>query len=544
MMEVNFSDPFDARGVDASLEVLDRDGLLSAVHSQMRQRFLTESYYAATVVLGYRALRPRTHAPICRFIDTCTATRQLLQDPRSHFKTTIKTVTNTIQKLLRRPGLRVLIVGDTDTNAEKHVGKIKNQFERNALLRWLFPDLLWANPDTEAPGWTKRELFLKHRLMHGEPSLVAFGAGSAVVSWHFDYIGVDDLIADDEYLSESEMAKTIEWSTGLESLFALDEPIDKKELHVVGTYWKTNDAYAHIEKYFGGKAEPVKTGPHSYQRGTLAVFRRSARDENGEPIFPEAISKTFLDRLQQMNPERYAAQYANNPYDAATAYFKKEYLKFYTWAIANRIINIRHGDGRFERIRVDELEVYSFCDPHAGGPKKVGRFQQGGRAAVITTGTHGPTGRVIILDCCIKRMPTDKLITEIIRQNEQWDPVGFLVEANGLQKMIKPWLDERINREDRMAVPYVPFIPKGDKDGDRRIKGLQPLARAGQFYLQEGFTELIEEFQSWPNGLKDGLDCLSQGLTKWGVGFEAVEDEVLEERERWIRSQNSTVTGY
>lgn len=539
---MNRIDPFDARALDRELEVIDRDGMLAGIRAQMRERFLSESYYAATVVLGYRAMNPRTHAPICRFIDTCTATRRLIQDPRSHFKTTIKTITHGIQRLLRKPGVRRLIVGDTDTNAQKHLGKIKNHFERNALLRWLFPEQIWDDPG-QSPLWTKQELVLKHNLMHGEPSLAAFGAGSAVVSWHFDEIDVDDLIADDEYLSETEMAKTIEWSTGLESLFATDEPIESKQLDVVGTYWKTNDAYSHFEKYFGGTHEQIPTGPHSYQKGPLAVFRRGARVD-GKIIFPEAISETFLQRLQQINPERYAAQYANDPYDAATAYFKKEYLKYYTWAIANDLVNIRHTDGRFERLKVAELEVLSFCDPHAGGPAKTGRFRMGGRAAVITTGTHRPTGRVIILDACIRKMPTDQLITEIIRQNELWMPEVFSIEGNGLQKMIRPWLDERVVNEGRPSVPYHAYIPQGDKDGERRIRGLQPLARAGQFFLQEGFTELIEEFTSWPNGLKDGLDCLAQGLGSWGVGFSDVEDEMIEEMERKNRERCSTDTGY
>ena len=522
----------------------DRSGIPEAVRNQMRYRALHETYYLARNILGYSAMVPRVHGPICTFLDTCRQTRRLVQDPRSHFKTTVKTISHNIRLQLNNPTWRFLLVGDTDTNAEKHLFKIRRHYEANALLRWLFPERVWEDPYAQAPKWAKNELVLPSTAVHGEATFDAIGAGSAVVSRHYDMISVDDLIADDEYYSETEMARAIEWATGLESLFATDTPIETKLMDIVGTHWRTNDVYAHFEKYFGREGEKVITGPHSYRTGALAVFRRSAEDENGDPIFPEAISKEFLTRLKERNPERYAAQYANNPYDSATAYFKLEYLKYYHWALEGLVLAVRHPDNTFERIPISNLEIMSFCDPHAGGPKSISRFRQGGRAAVITTGVHSATGRIFMLDCWIKRAPTDKVISEIIRQSEQWLPQRFFVEANGLQKMLKPWLDERVARESRPDVPYYPFIPKGDKDGERRIRGLQPLFRAGQIHILESFTDFVDEYRAWPNGTKDGLDALSQGLNQWGVGFDDVTDQMMTDYENKLRAMRSIATGY
>lgn len=531
--------PFDKASFRSAVDEYDH-AKLEAVRQQMRFRFLNESYYAAVNVLGYTMLRPSTHGPLCTFLDTCTCKRRMEQMPRSHFKTTIVTVTESVREVMRNNAYRKLIVGDTDTNAEKHLQKIKRHLEANSLLRWLFPEMVWENPDAQAPAWSKKELVLPGAAReHGETSFDAVGAGSGVVSRHYDGIGADDLIGDDELYSATEMEKVIEWSTGLESLFV--PPIEMGQLDIPCTYWRTDDVYAFFETFYGRGQEPVKTGPYSYQRGDLAVFRRSVI-EDGRIIFPEAISEQFLTRLRAVNPERYAAQYANDPFASDVAYFQKQYLRYYHWFIVDHVIAKPNPDGTIERIDLKDLMIFSYCDPHAGGDvkKRIG----GTRAAVITVGVQPRTSRVFMLDCWVKRAPTNLIISEIVRQNEKWMPQFFSIEANGLQKMIKPWLEERIARENRPDIPYRPYIPKGPKDDERRIRGLQPLFRAGQIWLQEGFHEFIGEYLAWPRGSNDSLDCLSQGLLDWGVGFDTVTESDIEEFEENIRSRCSVLTGY
>lgn len=531
--------PFDKVGFQHALQDIDR-GKVEAVRNQMRLRALAELYYLTTVVLGYGKLRPSTHGPLCAFMDSCKGKRRMEQMPRSHFKTTIVTVADSVRAVMRDNALRNLLVGDTDTNAQKHLLKIKRHLADNALLRWLFPECVWDEPEAQAPAWSKQELILPGAAReHGESSFDAIGAGSGVVSRHYNRIVADDLIGDDELYSETEMSKTIEWSTGLESLFV--PPVEEGLLDIPCTFWRTDDVYAFFETFYGRKREAVPTGPYSYRRGELDIFRRSVI-EDGQIIFPEAVSTSFLERLREVNPERYAAQYANNPYASDVAYFKKEYLRYYTWAIQDQVIARTLSNGQVERVNINGLHIMSFCDPHAGGSEHK-RFG-GSRAAVVTTGVQASTGRVYILDCWIRRAPTNLIISEIIRQNEKWLPETFHIEANGLQKMIRPWLTERVEREHRIDVPYRPYIPKGDKDGTRRIKGLQPLFRAAQIWMQEGFSELIGEYLAYPRGTKDGLDCLSQGLEQWGVGFDDVTDSEMEESEERIRANCSVATGY
>ena len=509
----------------------------------MRYRALNETYYLAYNIMGFDKLRVETHGPLCKFLDTCTLKRRIVQHPRSTFKTTLVTVVGNTQTYLRDDTEQILIVGNSDTNARKHLSKIRIQFERNRLLRFLFPERFWEDV-SQASEWSGKALFCPTKALHGEPTFDCAGAGSAIVSRHYTKITADDIIGDDEAYSDVEMDHITEWSTGLESFFI--PPFEERQLDIPCTYWRTNDVYAFLEKFHGHGVEPVPTGPFSYMRGNLAVFRRGAI-EDGKSIYPEGLPMEFLQRLQETNPERYAAQYANNPMSSDLTTFRPEYRRWYDqrsedgWVLSYKHLE-EGGKGEVEIIRAENLYRIGLCDPHAGGSE--GRRFKSSRASVMMVGVDTAKQRIFILDCWIKRAATNEIVDEILRQNEKWHPEIFSIEANGLQKMLKHWIDERVERDYRPSVPYDPYIPTGDKDGQYRIKGLQPLYRAGQIYHGRGMLELEEEYLSYPRGLKDGLDCLAQGLKHWNVGWDSVRQDEMEEWEQQLMGMRNVATGY
>lgn len=355
------------------------------------------------------------------------------------------------------------------------------------------------------------------------------------------------------------MERKIDWFSGLEALFV--PPVDQGQMDIPSTFWRVDDVYAFAESFFGHDEDAVPTGPYSYRRGELDVFRRGAI-EGGQPIFPGAVTLQYLMRLQEKNPERYAAQYANNPFAAGVSYFRPEYRKWYEIAAYDRrelltgtesqttesipvMGKIEHDSKFTELFSMSDGQVFTMCDPHAGGSKRK-RFK-GGRAAVITVLAQVPKERLILLDVWIKRATTDVIVDELFRQNARWNPELVSVEANGLQKMLKYWIDERTERANYPPIPYQPYIPKSEKDSDLRIKGLQPLFRAGQILARKEFVELWEEYQAWPRGSQDGMDCLAQILEYADIGWDATRLEELDEVEDALmrmRSNRNVATGY
>lgn len=192
-------------------------------------------------------------------------------------------------------------------------------------------------------------------------------------------------------------------------------------------------------------------------------------------------------------------------------------------------------------VKTSRLYIVSMCDPHAGGG--IRKFR-GTRAAVITTGVDVQNARVYILDCWLKKAKTDEIVDQILKQNEKWMPQLFSIESNGFQKMLRFWVDERIRNDGLRDVPVFEYSPQGDKDSERRIKGLQPLFRAGQIWLQHGFQDLKEEIVSYPRGFKDGLDCLAQGLQHWNVGFDSISIAEYDEYEQALSRMRNVATGY
>src|SRR5215472_3568947 len=139
-------------------------------------------------------------------------------------------------------GFRDLIPGETSTNASHFLRRIEAVFERNALFRWLWPELI---PDfTKRPKWSETEMCIPRSDDYPESTIEVIGVGGAVVSRHYTLIKLDDLVGKEASESSEVMRKTIDWYLYCESL--LVDP--KNEIHTYGTRWTYNDLYAWIDK--------------------------------------------------------------------------------------------------------------------------------------------------------------------------------------------------------------------------------------------------------------------------------------------------------
>lgn len=509
------------------------------VREELAEMGRQDLYFLITNILGYDKLTPRAHAHLCKFTqdpplyNKKPILRRMIQMPRSHFKTTICTIGDSIQEVINDPNIRILLVASSAMNAERFLKEISNHFKQNELFRWLYPEII--PNDFSKIVWNKNEITVVRDAHWREPTIDTIGSKGDVQSRHYNLIKADDIIGEKELNSESEMEKTIEWCSGLESL--LVSPI-KDRIDYVGTRWRLDDVYAWVEQFYS-KADDKKTevslGPYAFVKGEIAIFRRPARDENGDPIFPELISREVLDRLMREAPHRYAAQYANDPKAEGLTTFKEEWLRFYkAGGEDGRTVLWTEQDNNgvtLEKFaRPQDLERMVFCDP------AVGEIKKACRNALLVVGVlkRSKSPLIFLLDYKIGQYRVDQLVDYIFEADKKWNPDFISIEKYGFQGALEHWITERAEKDELPYPPVVLYPRQGMQSSemakDQRIKGLQPFFRSGQIYIPEGASEFMEEYTYYPRGrFKDSLDALAQGPSYWPKSEnEEAEDAALE----------------
>lgn len=485
-----------------------------ALRDSMRAQAVEDSFYLATVILGYEDLTPSTHGALCAFLDQAHYSRRMILMPRSTFKTTIVIVVDSIRHVCRDPNIRILILGDNDTNAGLTLGEISNHYKYNELFQWLFPELIPDNFNKAV--WNSKQIRVPRTKFWKEPTIMSAGAFGGVESKHFDIIKPDDLVVEKHIHSDVEMEKLNQWIGGLEPLLIHEG----KQIDFTGSRKKKGDSYEHIQRFYSGVEDGkdprvVEIGPHAILRGDLAIFSRSIT-ENGQPIFPERFGWKYINRMKTKDPERYHAQLANNPKASGLNWFREEDL--HTFSTARPSLGqdtIEGPDGPISIWSLDRILLY---DP------SVAEKQMSSQQALLVVGKgEGPIRYV--LDGLIGHFPPDEAIDALFELDKEWRPSLVSVERRGFQGSIKYWLDERAEHTGAQPLPIVEWPPpEGKRQGrtvsqmskTEHIRGLQPLVRSGFIWIADHLTELREQFEYYPNvRWDDGLDCLAQGLDYW-----------------------------
>jgi len=501
------------------------------------QRGRVDLFYLASVILGYNRLRKDTHGPFCRFHDTCKLPRRAFRHPRSHFKTSCKTIGGTIQWIINDANERILLVGNTGDNASRFLEEIKNHFARNALFRWLYPEVVWEDQG-KAGRWNKKEMEVPRTTFVREPTIDTLGRDSEPTSRHFTKIVLDDIIGETEYESAAEMARACEWLSGVQSL--LVPPFEEHQIDDIGNLWQLDDAHAFFEFLFGGGRDAPKTplGPYAYKRGRLlGVFSRPVR-ENGKPIFPEEFPADMLDELQRVDPHRFAAQYMNDPLAEGVAEFQTNWLKYYNFNAQGQIL--LKGDSK--PIRPEKCRTFMLCDPSLGKHKKSSRT-----AIHVVVMVLRKVPQLILLDSFVGRIPPDQIIDKLFEFYDKYPWISIAsIESVAFQAVLKNWIEQREAQERRPPLPIVEYFPKSAKDSMYRIKGLQPICRAGQLHIQEGFSEFIDEYTRWHPKAKDqdSMDALAQVLEYVDFGYTKETYTELERFDKLMSECRSPLTGY
>lgn len=298
-------------------------GLKACSESQRRARLRNLCRHDLYFLLRYALRRPDIEHPwlFQRCLEVQASPNGHLDLwARDHRKSTIITFALTIQDILASHGEDPLpqwggrevtagIFSHNRPTAKSFLRQIKREFESNGFLKSVFPDVLWANPEREAPQWSEDEgLIVRRNGNPKEATLEAHGlVDSQPIGKHFLLRIYDDVVTRDSVNTAEMVKKTTEaWELSLN----------------LGTN-------GGIERYIGTRYHDGDTYRTIMDRNA-AVPRIHAATHNGradgDPVF---LSPEELDKKRKMGTFTFSAQMLQNPVPGDTAFFRAEDFKRY-----------------------------------------------------------------------------------------------------------------------------------------------------------------------------------------------------------------------
>ena len=135
----------------------------------------------------------------CREVEEGPKTKTLDLWAREHYKSTIITKAETIQKILSNPKKRIAIFSHTRPIAKGFLRSIKLLFEESKFLKTCFPDVLYVNPQSDSPKWSEDDgIIVKRDSTASERTLAAGGLLEGMpTTTHFTDRIYDDIETDD-----------------------------------------------------------------------------------------------------------------------------------------------------------------------------------------------------------------------------------------------------------------------------------------------------------------------------------------------------------
>jgi len=406
---------------------------------------------------------------------------------REHYKSTIITFGLTIMEILGSHGDDPLpiyggrelcfgIFSHTRPIAKGFLRQIKTEFETNARLKALFPDILWADP-RKAPKWSEDDgIVVKRKTNPKESTVEAWGVvDGQPTGKHFTTLIYDDLVTKESVTSPDMIAKT---TSALELSYNLGSDGGNKRF--IGTRYHYNDSYKTV-----------------LDRGTANPRLYPATDDGtltGEPVLLSA--ETLAEKRRDMGPYTFACQMLQDPKGDETQGFRDEWL--------------RHYEGEASKGTVKYILVDA-----ASGKKKGHDYTS---AWVIGLGGDQNYYALEMVRDRLNLTQRAKLVMDLHRK---WKPLEVRYERYGLMADIEhiKFVQEQENyRFDIIEVGGQ--APKLD-----RIKRLIPIFEQKRFYLPrtqnrtnyEGVTEdmvqafIHEEYKAFPVSLHDDmLDSLAR----------------------------------
>lgn len=459
--------------------------------------------------------------------------------PRRHAKTTAITVSYGLATLLFRERKFMLLVSDTESQASKFLGELKEHLQENTALIELFgikrdeKGVVKFIKDSETDIIVELEDGHKFRI-------IAKGAEQKLrgLLWggsRPDIIICDDMENDELVMNKERREKMRNWFYS-----ALKPCISSKGIiRVVGTILHMDALLERLmpksyEKW--SHNEPLKLWSELRKGGWRSVKYRAHTDDFSLILWEALNSKKFFQEEKEAFIamglfDKYSQEYLNNPMDEGNAYFKRnDFL------------------ARTDEDKKLKLTKYITADL---------AISEADRAdySVFIVGGMDETRKVHILQVIRERMDGREIVDTILSLQRIHQPEVFGIEEMQVSKSIGPFLREEMVKSN--VYPNLFMLKHGGKDKIARARSIQARMRAKAVVFDQTadwYDTFEDELARFPRDTHDDqvdafaylgllLDKMIEAPTQEEQEEEIYNDE-LNEHGNAGGNGRSSVTGY
>ena len=390
---------------------------------------------------------------------------------------TILSFALTIQDILKNPEITCGIFSCTRPLAKRLLRQIKFEFEANARLKTLFPDILYADPRKEAPKWSEDDgIIVKRKTNPAAATVEAWGlVDGQPTGKHFSLMVYDDVVTRESVTTPDMIRKVTEAWELSRNLSA-----HGGRTRYIGTRYHMNDTY-HV------MMERDAAKPRIYPATIDGT-------PDGEPVFLDR--ETLATKRREMGPFTFAAQMLQNPTADDAQGFDRAWI---------RHTRLQSTDG---------MNIYIVVDP-ASEKKKDSDY------TVFMVVGLGSDENYYIIDMVRDRMNLTERAKKLMELHRMYRPKAVGYEKYGMMADVEfaRYLQQQENyRFDITELGGT--MPKND-----RIRRLVPLFEQGRVYLpmslhyvdyQGRSSDLVRDFVdheyiSFPVSRHDDMmDCLAR----------------------------------
>lgn len=390
--------------------------------------------------------------------------RVVLMASVEHAKTQSIGVGKILHLLGTDPSLRIAFVSNTASQASKVLMAIRRHIEENPRLREVFPHL---KPSSKAGDpWHTTALTVERPTIARDYSLVAVGAGGAILGSRFDIIIVDDLLNFDNTRTPEMIEKLIDWFDSV----LLSRVTDGGSVWVIGTPWNLMDLL-----------HALAARPGWVFRKYAAVLNPGDSPDKWIPRWPQQFS---LERLKAiytaMLPAAFARSYLCECRDDATSRFKEEWLK--------RALELGKGRKPYQQAPVTPAGRPLPC--FTGVDLSMGKTQKSDLVTLVTVAQEG--NRRLLCEVQAGRWQAPDILARIKNVYDRFNSI-IVVEDNGAQDFLIQWARQ-------LGIPVEPFTTTSRNKNDEQF-GVESLAvefRNEQWIIPSGVlgTQVHPEFEA------------------------------------------------